>query len=485
VVTQWDITLPTPDEINDSRITVGISSAAFIGALQLATDGKIYLAKIFENDLGVIENPNVAGTGCNYDDDGISVSPNICNGGLPNILPFLVGNVSLLPSAAFQADVASLCDSGCIHFSDASLNNPETWEWWFPGATPEISMDQNPQNICYAAPGVYDVQLIITNTLGADTLLLPGYVTVNQSPVAAITAAGNVLAATASSSYQWFFNGQEINGALAQTYTALETGSYSVIITDTNGCSATAEYFFNLAAFSANDTTVCEKFCVDFFDLSFNNPVEWAWTFEGASPNTSSEKNPVGICYDDPGVYYVSLLTTDAVGNLEVLFLDNYITVFQNPFAPLITQDGNTLTASAAASYQWYFNGNEIPGATSQSYMMAESGFYTVQITDENGCHAQSSIKAYLTGIEETAGGFSMQLLENPAQDLLTVELTAQQEVQIDLINALGQLVYTAEIKTFSPRDQMVIPVQPLTAGSYLIRGISGSDLKTMKWIKQ
>ncbi|WP_124981316.1 T9SS type A sorting domain-containing protein [Nonlabens xiamenensis] len=55
------------------------------GALQLAPDGKIYVAKSCQPSLGVIENPNAAGIAASYNNNAVNLVGNaICREGLPN-----------------------------------------------------------------------------------------------------------------------------------------------------------------------------------------------------------------------------------------------------------------------------------------------------------------------------------------------------------------------------------------------------------------
>ena len=48
------------------------------------------------------------------------------------------------------------------------------WRWG-------ISTEQNPTHT-YTATGTYTVTLTVSNTLGADTVVMPGYVTVVDKP---------------------------------------------------------------------------------------------------------------------------------------------------------------------------------------------------------------------------------------------------------------------------------------------------------------
>lgn len=62
------------------------------------------------------------------------------------------------------------------------------------------------------------------------------------APSPAITATGNVLNSVQTwSSYQWLFNGGNISGANANTYTATQNGVYSLMVTDSNGCSGVSD----------------------------------------------------------------------------------------------------------------------------------------------------------------------------------------------------------------------------------------------------
>ncbi len=62
------------------------------------------------------------------------------------------------------------------------------------------------------------------------------HVTVEQAPVPVATAVDSALSCTAVGTYQWYLNGQAIDGATGQTYIALVSGSYTVAVTSAAGC---------------------------------------------------------------------------------------------------------------------------------------------------------------------------------------------------------------------------------------------------------
>lgn len=65
-------------------------------------------------------------------------------------------------------------------------------------------------------------------------------VIVNTLPTAAITQNGTVLTSLVAKQYQWNLNGMPISAANTQLYIVTVAGSYTVTVTDSNGCSTTS-----------------------------------------------------------------------------------------------------------------------------------------------------------------------------------------------------------------------------------------------------
>ncbi|MCD4735749.1 MAG: T9SS type A sorting domain-containing protein [Bacteroidales bacterium] len=80
-----------------------------------------------------------------------------------------------------------------------------------------------------------------------------------------------------------------------------------------------------IADFYANVTTITAGEPVQFTDISTNDPTAWYWTFEGGTPMSSNDQNPV-VNYITAGVYDVKLLVTNQFGADSVL-VEDYITV--------------------------------------------------------------------------------------------------------------------------------------------------------------
>ena len=72
-----------------------------------------------------------------------------------------------------------------VKFADASSGTPTSWQWNFPGGTPESSTEQNPE-VCYTRDGIYDVSLTVGDGTNTSTKTLSGFVKVTGTKPTAI-----------------------------------------------------------------------------------------------------------------------------------------------------------------------------------------------------------------------------------------------------------------------------------------------------------
>ncbi len=70
---QFDISSGVQLTIQTSQVI--LSTTPSIYGIQQANDGKIYVCKSFDQFLGMVNNPNTVGTGCNYVDPGVDLDP--------------------------------------------------------------------------------------------------------------------------------------------------------------------------------------------------------------------------------------------------------------------------------------------------------------------------------------------------------------------------------------------------------------------------
>ena len=144
------------------------------------------------------------------------------------------------PLASFITGNVSVCPGSCIDFTNLSSNGT-SYQWSFPGGNPSSSTAADPSNICYINSGMYDVQLIAANALGADTTVSSNYIEVFTVASQAIYQSGDTLFANAGFvNYIWYYNGNLIPGATDYYYVATQNGDYHVASFDANGCDVEA-----------------------------------------------------------------------------------------------------------------------------------------------------------------------------------------------------------------------------------------------------
>lgn len=78
--------------------------------------------------------------------------------------------------------------------------------------------------------------------------------------------------------------------------------------------------------------TISEGESVHFQDATTGEPTAWSWIFEGGTPATSTEQNPV-VTYEKAGTYTVTLTATNANGETSTATHQSYVKVIAE--APL------------------------------------------------------------------------------------------------------------------------------------------------------
>jgi PKD repeat protein len=84
------------------------------------------------------------------------------------------------PTAKFSVINPSIAPGCSVQFKDQSLGVPSTYKWTFTGGTPLNSTDPNP-TVRYDQPGKWDAKLVITNSMGADSITIAGAADVSST----------------------------------------------------------------------------------------------------------------------------------------------------------------------------------------------------------------------------------------------------------------------------------------------------------------
>jgi glucose/arabinose dehydrogenase len=189
----------------------------------------------------------------------------------------------------------------------------------------------------------------------------------------------------------------------------------------------------------------------------------------------SSDEDIIGA---DSGIY--SVVVFDNGECSRELMVD--VPVGSVP-VPVITFDGTILSTVGGIDWQWYLDGVAIPAAGLSTFTPTEEGFYTVEITWENGCTAWSdSLEVLLNNIYDLQAA-GIVVSPNPIQDWINIDLS--QEVVMEqwlLTDVYGQVI--AGENNLHLNENIQIPVQDLPAGMYTLTCISQAGRISVELVK-
>jgi hypothetical protein len=181
-------------------------------------------------------------------------------------------------------------------------------------------------------------------------------------------------------------------------------------------------------------------------------------------------------------------------GALDVTGVAIYVPDLESTIGVLLN-DGDSLyleNAQTSIDFQWYFNGNPIPGATGSSYVISESGNYAVQYTGQNGC-TQSSATLPFTysggniSVGEQSVFRSVVLFPNPnnGQFSLRGELENATDVSIIVMDVTGRQVMPAVVLNGAQNFTQSIDVTAVANGFYFVRVQAAEGEMTIRFAKQ
>jgi choice-of-anchor B domain-containing protein len=142
---------------------------------------------------------------------------------------FILGADAFKPVSNFSV-ASNICSGSITTFTDATTNNPTSWNWTMPGASPLTSTVQSP-SVSYATTGIYSTTLITSNATGTNSVVKT--ITVNATPVLSpagvstlCAGASATLTVSGASSYTWM-PGSMISSSIVVSPTT--TTTYSVM----------------------------------------------------------------------------------------------------------------------------------------------------------------------------------------------------------------------------------------------------------------
>jgi hypothetical protein len=306
------------------------------------------------------------------------------------------------------ASSISIC-SGSSTTLNANAGAGFSYQWLLNGNN--IAGATNSSFIANQAGG-YSVNI---TSKGCTTTSNPTTVSINALPTSTITpssatnfCAGGSVALNANTgtglSYQWRKDGVAIAGATGASYAATQSGSYTVVVTGTNSCSATsAPRVVTVnplppATISAGGaTTFCAGGSVT-LNANTGTGLSYVWRRDGTTISGATASTYTAT---QSGSY--SVVVTNA-SSCTATSAPTVVTVNSLPSATISAAGATTFCAGgsitlsantgAGLSYVWRRDGTTISGATASSYTATESGSYTVVVTNTSNCSTTSAATA-------------------------------------------------------------------------------------------
>lgn len=390
---------------------------------------------------------------------------------LPNIAPASVTIGQVLLADAGGAQALCLGDTLTLNGNASGGTAAYTYSWApnneiidnavatprvYPSANATYTMTVTDANGCvFSDSAALTVRAVTLTSTTSDA-------NCETSPngSAAVVASG-----TAPYTYLWS------NGDTAAQANGLIPGSYTVMVTDSFGCSSVDSItvgFTNPAPVVAlgADTTIC-----DGNDLTLDAGTQSIYSWSNGSSNQTITVNAAGS---------YSVTVTDANG------CQNNDSILVAVSAPSVTLPADTCvlqtitqTLDAGAGFSSYLWSN---GATTQTItvMVPDTGSYSVTVTDQFGCTATDDIFISLcVGIDPAQlWNVGLEVFPNPFGNEASVRFTIDEPsnlVSLRIFDVKGRLVHSGKLENLmSGEHTWKINAAEIPAGIYYLEVSNG-----------
>lgn len=278
----------------------------------------------------------------------------------------------------FEADHTTVQVGTTVHFTNHCSSNASVFEWTFDGGSPSSSTNANP-DVTYNTPGVYDVKL----KAGTSNILI-------------------------------YVNGvtKTKNGYITVTSDPVEPPQPDEVVAN----------FYAPTSANINEP-------VTLHNLS-QNATSYFWSFEGATPSTSTEENPT-IVFARTGRYAITLFvsngsrsdTRTAYINIEAGAAADFVASATTISAGESVTFTNTSTN--ATMFYWTFAGGDPSNSTETNPTVTYNvpGTYSVTLfaagVDSNDTETKAG---YIVVLPVTTADFVASATEIYAGDTITFE---------------------------------------------------------------
>jgi len=354
----------------------------------------------------------------------------IYSGGQPNITQ---GPVHIAPTSIYLGPDQETCSNKIVTLNASTPN--AAYQWSNGETGPTVDLD---------TPGIYTVEVLIGNCpIITDTMVL----THIEAPDADLGGNGGlcngeevVLDVTSpNSSYVWS------TGSTSPILTVVVGGTYSVTVTNVNGCSDTDQANFQFDQIAVNAVQLdlsCpngDDGVAKVFPTAGIQPFRYLWS----DGDTLYQQNDL-----PPGTHYVTV--TDAL-NCDVV--ETFVLSGPDEIDPGLTivpdnistgaPDGSVTFQTSGGTPPYTFDWDLFGEISNTLVGTLSAGIYDVTIIDAEGCEKEVTfeITSTTTSTKDLIMLEKIQLFPNPVQDILHLKIpeVLNEDLEISVSNTLGQ----------------------------------------------
>jgi hypothetical protein len=354
--------------------------------------------------------------------------------------------------------------NGSINPNITGQNGTVTYNWSNGATTSTLSG---------LAAGTYSVTVVDASSCADSatfTLVQSGVVTITMNPTdnfcSAIGASINTTIAGGATPYTYLWS----NGATTSAITNLVTGSYSVTVTDANGCTANSSVAVtsiangptvmttqtNVTCFGASNGTVNMSI------TGGNLPYAVFWSplnISAQNLNSLAAGSYTAVVADQAGCLAT---TTVVITQPDSITLVGMAT-------PTTSSTGTAMVNAAGGTPPYTYVWNN--GGTTQMINNLVVGTYTVTVKDAKNCSKTTNVvvQDFISNTNNINALTNFEVFPNPTNGAFAIRLdfTETTDVQIRIFNMIGQPIM--EINATDNSLNLPIDMSEHPVGMYLI----------------